>query len=241
MCHLIWQLITGQVVITRNIRCDNYCPRCGETEESVTHAIFECPPALQVWSLSATPTSPGSFVVSSVYTNMDYLLWRKNNIIEPDQNRDPYPCIIWYMWKARNDKLFRRIDRDPLELVRYAESERQARFSANEMIPPVVHASNSEENQVLSLDNICILDGSLTASDRFSGCGWVWMDSGENIQHMGTRNFTRCESALHSEVEALRWAMENMLQHSPCQSFGTDCKELIAMVKEPQKWPSFAT
>nr|VDD62029.1 unnamed protein product [Brassica oleracea] len=67
------------------------------------------------------------------------------------------------------------------------------------------------------------------------------MDSGENIQLMGTWNFTRCESALHSEVEALRWAMENMLQHSPCQSFGTDCKELIAMIKEPQEWPSFAT
>ncbi|CAG7901244.1 unnamed protein product [Brassica rapa] len=58
---------------------------------------------------------------------------------------------------------------------------------------------------------------------------------------MGIRNFTRCESALHSEVEALRWAMENMLQHSPCQSFGTDCKELITMIKEPQEWPSFAT
>nr|VDD37360.1 unnamed protein product [Brassica oleracea] len=49
---------------------------------------------------------------------------------------------------------------------------------------------------------------------------------------METRNFTRRESALHSEVEALRLAMENMLQHSTCQSFGTDCKELIAMIKE---------
>ncbi|XP_048623890.1 uncharacterized protein LOC125592615 [Brassica napus] len=131
MCHPIWQLITGQVAVTRNLvrrnmRCDNYCPRCGEIEESVTHAIFECPPALQVWSLSVTPTSPGIFPVASVYTNMDYLFWRKNNIFVPDQDRDPYPWIIWYIWKARNDKLFRGIDRDALELVRYAESECQA-------------------------------------------------------------------------------------------------------------------
>nr|VDD55185.1 unnamed protein product [Brassica oleracea] len=200
MCHLIWQLITGQVAVTRNLvrrnmRCDNYCPRCGEIEEYVTHAIFECPLALQVdmsiraealWSLSVTPTSPRIFPAANIYTNMDYLFWRKNNIIVPDQDRDPYPWIIWYIWKARNDKLFRGIDRDPLELVRYAESECQAWFNANEMIPPQVRDSNNDVNQVLSLGNICLLDGSWTASDRFSGCGWVWMDSREDIQLMGT-------------------------------------------------------
>ncbi|KAF3557543.1 hypothetical protein F2Q69_00013736 [Brassica cretica] len=57
----------------------------------------------------------------------------------------------------------------------------------------------------------------------------------------GLRNCIRHESALHSEVEALRWAMENMIQYSTCQSFGTDCKELIAMIKKPHVWPSFAT
>ncbi|KAF3499001.1 hypothetical protein DY000_02057186 [Brassica cretica] len=35
--------------------------------------------------------------------------------------------------------------------------------------------------------------------------------------------------------------MENMLQYSTYQSFGTDGKELIAMIKELHAWPSFAT
>ena len=79
--HLIWQLITGHVAVTknltrRNMRCDNYCPRCGEPEESVTHAIFDCPPALQVWDVSSTPTSTTIFPVPSVYANMDYPFWR---------------------------------------------------------------------------------------------------------------------------------------------------------------------
>ena len=73
------------------MRCDNYCPRCGEPEESVTHAIFECPLDLQVWVLSATPTSPNIFPASSIYGNMDYLFGRKNSIFEPDLDRDPYP------------------------------------------------------------------------------------------------------------------------------------------------------
>ena len=113
-------------LVRRNMRCDNYCTRCGEPEESVTYAICECPPALQVWSPSATPTSQDVFPLPSIYANMDFLFCRKNSIAEPYLDRDPYPWIIWYLWKARNDKLFRRIDRDPLELVRYAENECQA-------------------------------------------------------------------------------------------------------------------
>ncbi|XP_018473829.1 uncharacterized protein LOC108845059 [Raphanus sativus] len=170
---------------------------------------------------------------------MDYLLWRKNNIDGPDQDKYPYPWIIWYIWKARNDKLFRGIDRDPLELVRYAKSECQAWFDANKVIPVV--QGPEIEDQAISLDNICLLDGSWTSQSQFSGCGWVWMDSGGKIELMGTRNIPRRESALHSEVKALRWAMENMLQHSTCQRFGTDYKELIAMIKDPAAWPSFAT
>lgn len=35
--------------------------------------------------------------------------------------------------------------------------------------------------------------------------------------------------------------MESILQHSLYQSFGTDCKNLISMIKKPHTWPSFAT
>ncbi|KAL0796268.1 hypothetical protein Bca101_067645 [Brassica carinata] len=67
------------------------------------------------------------------------------------------------------------------------------------------------------------------------------MDSLGKVQLMGTRNYIQRESVLHSELDALRWAMDNMLQHSTCQSFGTDCKDLIAMIKVHHDWPSFAT
>ncbi|KAF3606503.1 hypothetical protein DY000_02049953 [Brassica cretica] len=86
-----------------------------------------------------------------------------------------------------------------------------------------------------------MIDGSWTSTSQFSGCGWAWMDSLGEAQLMGTRNYIRRESSLHSELEALRWAMESMLQYSTCQSFGTDCKDLIAMIKEPRDWPSFVT
>ena len=88
---------------------------------------------------------------------MDYLFWRKNGILQPEDDRDPYPWIIWYIWKTRNDKLFRRIDRDPLELVRYAESECQAWYNARDTVPVPPHVQTAEETQALSLGNICMV------------------------------------------------------------------------------------
>ena len=42
-----------------------------------------------------------------------------------------YPHIIWYLQRAQNDKLFKRITRDPLELVRHIEDECHIWFDSN--------------------------------------------------------------------------------------------------------------
>uniref|UniRef100_A0A0D3AS90 RNase H type-1 domain-containing protein n=1 Tax=Brassica oleracea var. oleracea TaxID=109376 RepID=A0A0D3AS90_BRAOL len=104
-----------------------------------------------------------------------------------------------------------------------------------------LHRQIVEETQALSLINICMVDGSWTSTNQFSGIGWVCKDRMGKIQLMGTRNIRRRETALHLELEALRWAIESMLQHSDCQGFGTECKDMIAMVKDPQAWPNFST
>ena len=79
-----------------------------------------------------------------------------------------------------------------------------------------------------------MVNGSWTSTTQFSGSRWVWKDSMGKMQLIGTQNLRSRESALDSQLEALRWAMESMLQHSTCQSFGTDCKDMIAMIKNPQ-------
>lgn len=71
------------------------------------------------------------------------------------------------------------------------------------MVPPFTQEHGMEEPQILSLDNICMIDGSWTSTTQFSGSGWALMNSLGNAQFMGTRNYLRWESALHSEVKAL--------------------------------------
>ena len=220
------------------MRCDNHCPRCGADDETINHAIFECPPALQTWAHATTPTPPTLFPSGSQYTNIDYLFWRKNDIEDPKLEKDPYPWIIWYIWKARNEKLFRRIDRDPLETVRHAESECHALFEANQRPEEMVEAQNPKRAPI---SERCMIDGSWTHNALFNGYGWTWINSRGVTQLLGARNQRRRISPLHSELEALSWAMECMLQVSTCQSFGTDCKDLISMTKDPGAWPNFST
>lgn len=46
---------------------------------------------------------------------------------------------------------------------------------------------------------------------------------------------------MNLELEALDWVMDNMLHHSTCHHFGTDCKDSIKMIKKTQAWPTFST
>ena len=69
-----------------------------------------------------------------------------------------------------------------MELVRYAESKCQTWLNENETVPSSPHEHKIEEPQVLSLCNICMVDGSWTSTSQFNRCGWVWMDNLEKIQ-----------------------------------------------------------
>ena len=76
------------------MRCDNHCPRCGADDETIHHAIFEFPPALRTWAHATIPTPPTLFPTTSHYANIDYLFWRKNDIEDPELDKDPYPWIM---------------------------------------------------------------------------------------------------------------------------------------------------
>lgn len=52
-----------------------------------------------------------------------------------------------------------------------------------------------------------MIDGSWTHDTLYSGYGWTWKTSGGTTQLSEARNQRRRISPLHSELEALLWAM----------------------------------
>ena len=85
----------------------------------------------------------------------------------------------------------------------------------------------------------CFIDGSWKEKELFSGQGWCSTLSGFDGL-LGARNVRAYLSPLHSEVEALIWAIECMKNLRQFQvTFATDCSQLMKVVSEPEEWPAF--
>ncbi|KAG5388451.1 hypothetical protein IGI04_029992 [Brassica rapa subsp. trilocularis] len=65
------------------------------------------------------------------------------------------------------------------------------------------------------------------------------MDFYNSIQDTELKKAEGCFAYRNGSTAKGLW--ENMLQHSTCQSPRTDCKDLIAMLKDPYVRPSFTT
>ena len=133
MKHFLWQVISGCVarLMYRHLGTDRSCPRCAGPVESINHLLFECPPALQVWALSDYPSTPGYFPSTSIYQNMNFLFWKRKEVAPLRPQFDTFPWICWYIWKARNDKLFNGKDVSPLATLQHASLEAECWKKAN--------------------------------------------------------------------------------------------------------------
>ena len=81
----------------------------------------------------------------------------------------------------------------------------------------------------------CFIDGSWKDKEVFSGQGWYSTLPGFDGL-LGARNVRASLSPLHSEVEALIWAMECIKNLRQFQvTFATDCSQLVKMVSEPEE------
>ena len=147
-----------------------------------------------------------------------------------------FAWILWYIWKARNNKVFSNLDIDPRETLNLAELEStlwtEAHVTTN---PRVAHEVQIIPN-IGSTGRWCFTDGSWKDKDLFSGQGWLSTLPGFDGL-LGARNVRASLSPLHAEFEALIWAMECMKNLRV--TFATDCSQLVKMVSEPEEWPAF--
>ncbi|CAA7046662.1 unnamed protein product [Microthlaspi erraticum] len=193
------------------MQIDPQCMRRGMAPETVNHTSFECPPALQVWKLSPIPTAPAHFPTWGLFTNMTQLFWHLPN----DDRMWMYPWLIWYIWKARNDKVMANVDCDPNEIIVKAEAESIAWMKAQKRLE-TVHSHTENPH------------GNIGVTRHMSG---AWGLEGNKVSN-GSRM---------TELEVLIWAMQCMLRNGKLTMvFQTDCSDVVKMVSKPEEWSAFS-
>jgi len=113
-----------------------------------------------------------------IYANLDHLFSR----ISSEFDSFAYPWILWYIWKARNEKIFENVEKDQLYVLCLAEKEAHswhlAQFEFNIENKFSFQAKKQIRVRDISQDNIysgflSFVDGSWKESENFSGLGWL--------------------------------------------------------------------
>ena len=120
-----------------------------------------------------------------------------------------FAWILWYIWKCRNNKVFINLDVDPRYTLKLAELEStlwaEAHVTSNQRV-----ANEVQERIVPTIPGKwCFIDCSWKDKEQFSGQGLYSTVAGFDGL-LGARNVRASLLPLHSEVEALIWAMECM-------------------------------
>jgi len=219
---------------------DKGCPRCGETEETINHLLFHCPPSRQ--ALSPIPTSGNIFPRNSLFYNFVFLFWRGREFEIGEEVLKLFPWILWYIWKSRNRFVFEnfREPPPPPETLALALKEaavwKHATLKEDAHICLIFFLSSQSPLTRLSESQ---LDASWHADDSLSGHGWVLVRQ-DSILHLGLKSARRSLSPLHAKFDSLLWAMECMISIGDTSStFASDCSDLISILNNQDDWPTF--
>ncbi|KAL0857500.1 hypothetical protein Bca101_062654 [Brassica carinata] len=177
---------------------------------------------------------------------MSLLFWRKENVAFMEPLIETFPWILWYIWKARNEKHFIGKEISPMDTLQLASVEadcwRRSNLSEDE---------EEEENQsalpIISTPPgnpqrpTCQIDASWVDTGLVSGLGWSYKDQ-MGVERFGLQRCRKSLSALHAEMEGLIWAI-SCLRELQCTviHMETDCSDLVEMLDNPADWPAFAS
>ena len=142
-----------------------------------------------------------------------------------------FPWIIWYIWKARNKKLFNGRDFSPMNTIDLATRECNAWFLASEEIDPgesTVECIPMTPPEAPTF--ICRVDGSWKNDETMSGVWWILQLQDGSIDLLRLQDCHKQLLPLYTELKSLVWALKCLSRHQRYWNyFVTDSEELVKM------------
>ncbi|XP_010696568.1 uncharacterized protein LOC104909080 [Beta vulgaris subsp. vulgaris] len=104
--HFIWQACKGSLAVKaqlrhRHIVPDATCQTCGAPDETIIHALFQCPLVDEIWRLSSLVSMVNMAPFSAF---ADHFLWMMNNATVEEFHL--FSTLTWAALLCRNKALF---------------------------------------------------------------------------------------------------------------------------------------
>ncbi|CAA7048395.1 unnamed protein product [Microthlaspi erraticum] len=247
--HFVWSAIAGctpvcSKLVERHCDISRACPRCDVENETINHLLFECPWAVQTWSLSEITTSPGIFPCNALFNNLDHLLWRAREGGDTEKALASFPWIVWFIWKARNEKVFEGKDIMPLDTLQQAMAETEA-WNVALIVAEALDETQKKDPPILPNQNVvyprCQVDASWVYETNLFG-GALVMDLEADSRVTGSFSNPLVLSPLHAEFHTLIWAMKMVRQMGyTSMRFESDCLQLVTLIEDGEIWPSLVS
>lgn len=215
----------------------------------MNHVLFQRPFARLVWALSPIPAPPEDVMGNSLYSNTDHALNIKKAYPRDEVKSEMVPCLLWRLWKCRNELLFNGKEYEAMSILRKAredadewERRKQVNLSVegNKRVTHPISTSQAKPWKLPPTNWLkCNSDGAWHKDRLNSGVGWLCRDGEGRLLCAGASVVTGLESSIRTEAEALQWADESMARFRYDKIiFESDSLSLVKMLNEEEEvWP----
>lgn len=213
------------------------CARCGEAE-SISHILFHCPHAMEVWNLGPWNTT------------MDVPLdARFLDTLRGSQSLTPlppcgftgnaFPWICWSLWTSRNVYLFENRSQSPKdtlgkEILALKEWEVTQPFK-----PQKTSRSTSlpRDQALSSMEVFCNTDAFWRKADKASGLAWIFFNQASKELYRGPLAQSFVSSPCMGEALAIREALLHAVSlNLPNICVRTDSQVLARAIHHKKYW-----
>ena len=115
--HVVWRACTNSLstrlnLAHRRVIMDPLCQVCHQAQEDVTHALWACPYAQDVWAMASLKLQKAATSTADFYSLARLLFWR----LDKDDKAE-WLSITWALWMARNKYVFEGLLTPPSKVV----------------------------------------------------------------------------------------------------------------------------
>lgn len=197
-------LPTRANLYTRGLLTNTMCHRCGELE-TVSHILFQCPFAMEVWNLGPWEHTLDTSQQTSFFDKVQYAMLQ---VPLPPYGftGNALPWICWTLWISRNLLLFENRRQTAGEVFAKALKEWELAQPLKKESTPKSSYQYQEPVET-SREIICNTDASWKGGIRSAGLAWIFTDPSSQELQRGSSAQDFVSSPCMAEALAIREAL----------------------------------